>query len=180
METVLGRQAKAADYKRMSKLLGDALIAPLPMGYWNDKDHRFMDWVDRDGKGHDHIHLLANALPVLFGYASAMQADAVRHIISDNAAEFERFPSFLSAKIAEYSKAEIGDGGPYDLSAAGRYWYWDAANRERENENALLLQLLTAVAAEGKNSAYLMGERYDMDHVYYVDGKNAHGAEKYY
>ena len=25
-----------------------------------------------------------------------------------------------------------------------------------------------------------MGERYDMDHVYYVDGKDAHGAEKYY
>ena len=25
-----------------------------------------------------------------------------------------------------------------------------------------------------------MSERYDMDHVYYIDGKNAHGAEKYY
>jgi hypothetical protein len=25
-----------------------------------------------------------------------------------------------------------------------------------------------------------MGERYDMDYVYYIDGKNAHGAEKYY
>lgn len=25
-----------------------------------------------------------------------------------------------------------------------------------------------------------MGERYDMDHVYYIDGKNAHGAERYY
>src|SRR3569623_2108547 len=103
METVLGRQAKAADYKRMSKRLGDALIAPLPMGYWNDKDHRIMEWDDREGKDQDHNHLLANALPVLFGYAAAMHAVAVRFIISDNAAEFERFPSFLSAKIAEYS-----------------------------------------------------------------------------
>ena len=25
-----------------------------------------------------------------------------------------------------------------------------------------------------------MSERYDMDHVYYIDGKDAHGAEKYY
>ena len=37
-----------------------------------------------------------------------------------------------------------------------------------------------AVAAEGAKSNYLMGERYDMDYVYYIDGKNAHGAEKYY
>jgi hypothetical protein len=25
-----------------------------------------------------------------------------------------------------------------------------------------------------------MDERYDMDHVYYIDGKDAHGSEKYY
>jgi hypothetical protein len=36
------------------------------------------------------------------------------------------------------------------------------------------------VAEEGAKNNYFMGERYDMDYVYYIDGKNAHGAEKYY
>ncbi|MBS1805956.1 MAG: hypothetical protein JST28_21650 [Acidobacteria bacterium] len=180
MEKLLGRQVNAAHYATASKRLSDALVAPLPRGYWDEKNHRFVDWVDRDSKVHDHIHLLANALPVLFGYATAAQAEAVSRLIRDNDAEFERFPTFLSSHIADYNKAEIGDGGPYDLSAAGRYWYWDAAYRASEGDNALLLRQLTAVATEGKKSGYLMGERYDMDHVYYIDGKNAHGAEKYY
>jgi len=180
MEKTLGRQAKAADYATASRRLAAALIAPLPTGFWDEKNQRFVDWVDRDSRIHDHVPLLANALPVLFGYATPKQADAVRHLIRENDAEFERFPSFLSPHVADYNKAEIGDGGPYDLSAAGRYWYWDAAYRASQNGSALLLKQLAAVAAEGKKSGYLMGERYDMDHVYYIDGKNAHGAEKYY
>ncbi|MBM1308523.1 hypothetical protein JQU17_22975, partial [Ponticoccus sp. SC2-23] len=40
-------------------------------------------------------------------------------------------------------------------------------------------QLLT-VAAEARKDGYLMGERYDMDHVYYIDGKTWHGAGHYY
>ncbi|WP_348261454.1 hypothetical protein P8935_16820 [Telmatobacter sp. DSM 110680] len=180
MESLLGRQDKASSFNANAKKMAEALIAPLPMGYWNPEQQRFIDWVDRNGMVHDHIHLLANELPVTFGYATADQVVAVRRLIDANAAEFERFPSFLSAKIADYDKSEIGDGGPYDLCAAGRYWYWDAAFWVWQGQNDILLQQLKTVAAEGARNNYFMSERYDMDHVYYIDGKNAHGAEKYY
>ena len=104
----------------------------------------------------------------------------MQRLIDANAGEFERFPSFLAAQIADYDKSEIGDGGPYDLCAAGRYWYWDAAFRESQRQNQILFEQLKTVAAEGAKNNYFMSERYDMDHVYYIDGKNAHGAEKYY
>ncbi|HEY2472991.1 MAG TPA: hypothetical protein VGI45_34740 [Terracidiphilus sp.] len=180
METLLGRRDEAARFNGLSKKMADALVAPVPQGYWDAQKGRFIDWVDRDGKAHDHIHLLANELPVTFGYATAEQAAQVRRLIEMNAEEFERFPSFVAAKIGEYDKSEIGSGGPYDLCAAGRYWYWDAAFRESQKQDGILLTQLNTVAAEGAKNSYFMSERYDMDHVYYVDGKNAHGAEKYY
>lgn len=180
METVVGRKAKAAYYTGISKQIAHALVKPLPIGYWDEKKHQFIDWIDRNGEVHDHLHLLANTLPVLLGYTSSSQTDAVQRLVDDNAKEFERFPSFLSADIAAYTDSEIGDGGPYDLSAAGRYWYWDAAYRASRSQNDLLFEQLKMVAAEAAKDNYFMGERYDMDHVYYIDGKNAHGAEKYY
>jgi hypothetical protein len=180
MESRLGRQDKAAAFTAHAKKMASALIASLPMGYWDAKNQRFIDWIDRNGQAHDHIHLLANELPVLFGYATADQAVAVRRVVDTNAAEFERFPTFLAANIADYDKSEIGDGGPYDLCAAGRYWYWDAAFRASQEQNGILLEQLKTVAAEAAKNNYFMGERYDMDHVYYIDGKDAHGAEKYY
>ena len=180
MEDLLARRNEAALYRESSKRMAAALVAPLPMGYWDAKNQRFIDWIDRDGNSHDHIHLLANELPVAFGYASAQQAAQVRSLIAENDSEFQRFPSFVSAKVADYTRAEIGSGGPYDLCAAGRYWYWDAAFRESQNQNGLLLDQLKKVAAEGAKNGYFMSERYDMDHVYYIDGKDAHGAEKYY
>jgi hypothetical protein len=180
METLLKRQNKAANFTANAQRMAGVLIAPLPMGYWDSENQRFIDWVDRNGKVHDHIHLLANELPVTFAYATANQAAAVRRLIHANAAEFERFPSFLAANIADYTRSEIGDGGPYDLCAAGRYWYWDAAFYQSQRQNDVLFNQLKTVAAEGATNNYFMGERYDMDHVYYIDGKNAHGAEKYY
>ena len=180
MEDLLGRRDEAARFDGAAKKMADVLVAPLPMGYWDAKNGRFSDWVDRDGKIHDHIHLLANELPVVFGYATAEQAAQVRRLIDMNAEEFERFPSFVAAKIADYDTTEIGSGGPYDLCAAGRYWYWDAAFRESQQQSEVLLYQLKKVAAEGAKNGYFMSERYDMDHVYYIDGKDAHGAEKYY
>lgn len=180
MENLLGRHDEAARFHGAAKKMSAALIAPLPRGYWDTKNKRFIDWVDRDGKVHDHIHLLANELPVVFGFATEEQAAAVRRLIDTNAEEFERFPSFVAAKIADYDKSEIGSGGPYDLCAAGRYWYWDAGYRESQKQDGVLLAQLKTIAAEGAKSGYFMSERYDMDHVYYVDGKDAHGAEKYY
>ncbi len=82
--------------------------------------------------------------------------------------------------IANYTEGEIGDGGPYDLCAAGRYWYWDAAFWRWRNNGNMLLSQLKRVAAEGLADGYIMGERYDMDHVYYVDGVDWHGAAHYY
>jgi hypothetical protein len=180
MENLLGRRDEGARYGEAAKKMADVLVAPLPMGYWDAGNARFIDWIDRDGKAHDHIHLLANELPVVFGYATAEQAAQVRHLIDAYAQEFERFPSFVAAKIADYDKGEIGSGGPYDLCAAGRYWYWDAAFRASQEQNGVLQGQLKTVAAEGAKYNYFMSERYDMDHVYYIDGKDAHGAEKYY
>jgi hypothetical protein len=180
METTLDRPAESARYAAASRKMAQALVAPLPAGYWNSKNQRFIDWVDRNGRAHDHLHLLANELPVTFGYASPAQAAAVRRLIDRDAAQFERFPSFVAADIAAYDKSEIGIAGPYDLCAAGRYWYWDAAYRASQKQNEILHDQLMKVAAEGAKGGYFMGERYDMDYVYYVDGKDAHGAQKYY
>lgn len=180
MEKILGRHGVAARYAADSHKMASILVTPLPMGYWDAKNQRFIDWVDYNGVVHDHIPLLANELPVTFGYASAEQAAAVRQLIKAHEAEFELFPSFVAADIAAYTKSEIGTGGPYDLCAAGRYWYWDAAYREEQRQNSILLHQLVQVADEAAKSNYFMGERYSMDHVYYLDGKYAHGAKKYY
>ena len=180
MERLLGRRAKAEEFAGAGKKMANVLTAPLPLGYWDEKNERFIDWVDRNGKVHDHLHLLANELPVTFGYATKSQAAAVRKLIDANQGEFERFPSFLAAKVENYDQSEIGDGGPYDLCAAGRYWYWDAAYRETNAQGGMLQDQLKTVAAEGAKHGYFMDERYDMDHVYYIDGKDSHGAQKYY
>lgn len=180
IESLLGRRDEASFYSDASKKMAKALIAPLPMGYWNPATERFIDWVDRNGRPHDHIHLLANELPVTFGYATAAQTAAVRRLVDEYAKQFERFPSFVAADIAGYDKSEIGNGGPYDLCAAGRYWYWDAVYRASRMQNDVLLNQLNRVAAEAAKTHYFMSERYDMDYVYYVDGKDAHGAQKYY
>lgn len=180
MENRLGRFAESARFDEAATKMKGALVAQLPMGYWDAKNQRFVDWVDRNGQVHDHLHLLANELPVVFGFASADQAAAVREFVDSHTKEFERFPSFVAADIAAYTPSEIGIAGPYDLCAAGRYWYWDGRYRQTRKENGVLLDQLRTVAAEGAQHGYFMDERYDMDHVYYVDGKDSHGAEKYY
>ena len=180
METRLNRPAQAATYTHTAARLAAALIAPLPLGFWDAPHQRFIDWVDRNSIPHDHLPLLANTLPVTLRFATPAQAAAVQHLVQANAAQFERFPSFVAAKIEDYTNSEMGTAGPYDLSAAGRYWFWDAAYRATQNQNQVLLDQLKAVAAEARTTGYLMGERYDMDHVYFIDGKHAHGAERYY
>ena len=180
MENLLGRGDKSATYNALSKKLAAALVKPLPQGYWDDESLRFVDWVDRLSKVHDHIHLLANELPLTFGYASEAQTSAVLKLLAANLDSFEKFPSFVAADIAAYDKSEIGTGGPYDLCAAGRYWYWDANFWASRKNKDLLFRQLTTVATEAAKDGYFMGERYDMDDVYYIDGKDWHGASMYY
>jgi hypothetical protein len=180
METILHREEKSTYYAGFSKKIAQELVQPLPQGFWDDQRQRFVDWVDRNGDTHNHLHLLANILPVLFGYATDVQSKAVASVIDSNLAEFQRFPSFISADVAAYNKYEIGDGGPYDLCAAGRYWWWDASYWKKLNNNDLLYKQLKTVATEAIKDSFYMGERYDMNHVYYIDNKDWHGADRYY
>ncbi|MGR3867047.1 hypothetical protein ACUXZZ_00465 [Streptomyces graminifolii] len=180
LEDVLGRAEQAHSYREATGLLAAAVREPLPAGYWDDAAHRFVDWVDRSGKAHDHVHLLANVLPALFGHSDRTQTEHVLALVDRELDEFQRFPTFLAARVQDYTDDEIGDGGPYDLCAAGRYWCWDAAFWSWRGNGAMLRQQLETVAAQGAEDDYVMGERYDMNHVYYVDGSKWHGAAHYY
>jgi hypothetical protein len=180
LEDLLGRADAATRYRGVRDRLTASLREPLPGGWWDADEQRFVDWVDRSGRVHDHIHLLANILPVLVGAADAEQERAVEALVQRELPEFQRFPTFLSARIADYTDSEIGDGGPYDLCAAGRYWCWDAAYWWARGDGRMLREQLDRVAAQGAADDYVMGERYDMDHVYYVDGSPWHGAAHYY
>ena len=180
MENKLDRVDKADYYAGISKKIARELVRPLPEGFWDEHEQRFVDWVDRNGIKHDHIHLLANILPVIFGYATEAQTRAVAKMVDANLTEFQRFPSFVSANVAAYDKSEIGDGGPYDLCAAGRYWWWDASYWKWCKDNDRLYRQLKMVAAEAMKDSFYMGERYDMNHVYYIDNRDWHGADRYY
>lgn len=180
LERLLGRNDSALHYEGIAKVLNDTLAQPLPVGYWDHENNRFVDWVDRSGIVHDHIHLLANILPVMLGATGPAQTSHVTDLVKREMDEFQRFPTFLSAQIANYTRSEIGDGGPYDLCAAGRYWCWDAAYWAWRGRGDVLLTQLETVAEMGRSEDYVMGERYDMDYVYYIDGSPWHGAAHYY
>ncbi len=181
LEGLLGRATQAERLRTIERHLATAMGRALPRGHWDDTTHRFVDWVDRSGIVHDHLHLLANTLPVTLGYAGADQADAVARLVDDHHAEFQRFPTFMSADIAAYTADEIGDGGPYDLCAAGRYWCWDAAYWTGLGRGDIVSKQLATVARQAEREGGVMGERYDMRHVYYADdGRDWHGAAHYY
>lgn len=107
-----------------------------------------MDWIDRQGVVHDHIHLLSNALSVTFGFNDPTRNDAVNAVIEQYDDVFQKFPSFVAAKIEDYTESEIGVGGPYDLCAAGRYWCHDAKYRREKADAALLKRQLERVAQQ--------------------------------
>lgn len=180
LEAVLEREDQADYYNTVALNLKNALTKELPEGFWDHSEKRFIDWVDRNSGQHDHIHLLANELPVLFHYATPQQAEGVKSLMMECFEEFQRFPSFVSAKIADYTAAEIGSGGPYDLCAAGRYWCWDFAYWKDQGRNDILEQQLLAVCTQAELDQYRMGERYDMNYVYYLSDRNWHGAAHYY
>jgi hypothetical protein len=116
----------------------------------------------------------------MFGMTTEAQSSSVMELIEAEMNEFQRFPTFLAARIQDYNSSDIGDGGPYDLCAAGRYWCWDAAFWSWRGNRGMLRQQLHTVAEMAESEGYIMGERYDMDHVYYIDGSPWHGAAHYY
>ena len=75
-------------------------------------------------------------------------------------------------------------GGPYDLCAAGRYWCHDAKYRREKADAALLKRQLERVAQQAGADNFDMGERYDMNYIYYNTGeeskRNWHGSPSYY
>lgn len=180
LEALLGRHDRENHYRAVSAQLAATLAAPAPRGYWDVENHRFVDWIDRSGRTHDHIHLLANVLPAVFGVTDETQTESVLDLVDRELDEFQRFPTFLAARVQDYTDSEIGDGGPYDLCAAGRYWCWDAAFWSWRGNGGMLLDQLDRVARQGEADDYIMGERYDMGHVYYADGTPWHGAGHYY
>jgi len=184
LERLLMRPERAAHYAALAKRLGEAYALEYPKGFWDTEHGRFVDWIDANGEAHDHIHLLANQLPMLLGLASETQAALCAQTIARHSAVFRKFPSFVAAKIEDYTKAEIGTGGPYDLCAAGRYWCWDAEYLAFMGDGEALLRQLLQVADQAAMDGFLMGERYDMNYVYYNTGedgaRNWHGASRYY
>lgn len=180
LEALLGRDECAEKYRRLRTVLASAIVRDYPNGFWDPNERRFIDWIDRSGEPHDHIHLLANELPVLFGFASPEQSRCVDALIRRDLGEFQRFPTFLSSRIADYTPDEIGDGGPYDLCAAGRYWCWDAAYWHAAGAHELLSRQLSMLSAQARLDHFRMGERYDMNYVYYISEINWHGAAHYY
>lgn len=184
IEFLLGRNDKAQYYLTLHKKLGEKSVKTYPDGFWDSDNKRFIDWIDSKGEKHDRIHLLANELPEFFGFANETQIECCRNVIEENKDVFDKFPSFVAAKIEDYTPSEIGVGGPYDLCAAGRYWCWDAEYIAHRKDGEKLLQQLLKVCSQAETDNYLMGERYDMNYVYYNSGEDAehnwHGASLYY
>ena len=184
LETLLGRKDKAEHYSGLSKRLKENYIQPVPLGYWNSETKSYADWIDKSGKAHDHIHLLSNALSVTYGMNDEKRNEEVNSLIRANDNIFQKFPSFVAAKIEDYTDSEIGSGGPYDLCAAGRYWCHDAKYRRATGDGETIKKQLEAVYNQAVADNFEMGERYDMNHVYYNSGKDAlknwHGSPLYY
>jgi len=173
LETLLGRNDQAARYESLANKLGDAMEH-----FWDAEKGRYIDWIDSHNKRHDHVHLLANQLPTMLGLASDEQAAKCAETIKAHSEIWAKFPSFVAAKIEDYTDSELGC--PYDLCAAGRYWCWDAEFLAWQNNGDALLRQLLQVTEQAKLDNFLMGERYDMNYVYYQDDKNWHGASLYY
>jgi hypothetical protein len=180
LETLADRPERSEYYKNVANKLGECIVKDFPAGYWDKENKRFIDWIDANGQAHDHIHLLANELPCLFSLATEEQKADVAKLVTENDRVFSKFPSYVAAKIEDYTDSEIGTGGPYDLCAAGRYWCWDARYKAFMKDGKTLLKQLTQVASQAEIDNYLMGERYDMNYIYYIDDKNWHGAALYY
>lgn len=183
LEELLKRTTQAKKYIEIAERLKDTAVRAYPDGYWLNSKRRFADWIDNSGASHDHVHLLSNELPALFGIADEVQNKCCLESLKKYNHVFNKFPSFVAGRIEDYTPDEIGVGGPYDLAAAGRYWCWDSEFKAFMSDDKSILNAICLVANEVKSTPY-MGERYDMNYMYYNEGaaasKKWHGAAKYY
>lgn len=177
LENTLGRTDKAAYFSELSQRITGHLTRPFPDGLWDAKNQRFIDWIDRNGIPHDHMHLPANILPPLLGYANQEQKTAVETLVRAEFEAFQRFPTFVAARIADYNDSEIGIHGPFDSCAMARTWCWDAAYWHSRGESQVLLDQLLTVARKGESEGWRMAERYGLDQAQSVAG---YGSPDYY
>lgn len=180
LETVLDRDVAAQRFRALSARIAARLGTAFPAGLWDAQHERFLDWVDAHGRPHDHLQLLGNILPPLLGYATHEQSAAVARLVRAEQSEYQRFPTFVAARIRDYTPNEIGIHGPFDSCAMARTWCWDAAYWHACGSGQLLLDQLLKVARRGRDAGWRMAERYDMGHVYYADGTDWHGSPYYY
>jgi len=180
LETVLGRHEQAQRFAELSERMASRLCRPFPEGLWDAANRRFIDWIDKGGKPHDHLQLLGNILPSLFGFADQAQRLAVSGLVREEFAEYQRFPTFDAARIADYDDSEISINGPFDCCAMARIWSWDAAYWHAAGRGDVLRDQLLTVAQYGKANGWRMAERYNMNHVYYADSPGWHGSAYYY
>lgn len=180
LEDFAGDTAAADARRQRADFLATTLAKPLPEGFWDPDAGRFVDWVDRHGVAHDHGSLLANVAPTLIDAVDPDQRAAVESFLDGAQEAFQRFPTFIAADVAAYRPDEIGIAGPYDLCAIARHWSWDAEwKASRGQRDSVHAQLLCVARRADVEGGYL-SERYDMDHVHFVDGQDAHGATRYY
>lgn len=184
LEALVKNEKRAEYYRNLADKMKANYILTVPNGYWDEENQRYVDWIDRDGNIHDHIHLLSNVLSVTYGFNNSDRDEKIKAMINDNNDIFQKFPSFVAAKIEDYTNSEIGDGGPYDLCAAGRYWCHDSKYRRSINDAHTIKEQLEKVYNQAASDNFEMGERYDMNYIYYNTGKDAeknwHGAPLYY
>ena len=62
LEFIAGNDEKAEWYRATSEKMQVNYVKTVPEGFWDPDKGRYVDWIDRQGEVHDHIHLLANAL----------------------------------------------------------------------------------------------------------------------
>lgn len=184
LEALADRSERAREYTMLAQKMQVHYVRPVPDGYWDPQNGRYVDWIDRQGNIHDHIHLLSNALSVTFGLNPDGRDRLVSDAIRTHDDIFQKFPSFVAARIEDYTSSEIGSGGPYDLCAAGRYWCHDAKYRSALGDAQQLLNQLSRVSEAAEQGNFFMGERYDMNYVYYNTGEDGtrswHGSPLYY
>lgn len=180
LEELVAAHDDAQRHRERADVLARTLVEPLPRGYWHPGRRRFVDWVDRHGTAHDHGSLLAQVAPMWIGATSDEQTEAALAFLDAEEEAFQRFPTFVAADVAAYGEDEIGVAGPYDLCAIARHWVWDASLLARRGLRDRVHAQLRTVALRAEEEDGYLSERYDMDHVHYVDGDPAHGARRYY
>ena len=98
LEEFLGRDGPGGLLSQPRRTTGPRPDRPCPARILGPASQRFTNWVDRSGKAHDHVHLLSNELPALFGFAQPSRRSPCWRLVDEHLEEFQRFPSFVALR----------------------------------------------------------------------------------